>query len=82
MIIYLFIRVGEIPIERDDVLAGILPFFHIYGQVLTLLLTLREGGSVTTTKKFDFPKFLQMIQDEKVSLRGCFNVLNITTAQI
>ena len=57
------------PIDYDDVLGGILPFFHIYGQVLTLLLTLREGASVVTTKKFDFVQFLQMIQDDDVSER-------------
>lgn len=60
-------READVPIEFDDKLGGVLPFFHIYGQVLTLLLTLREGASVVSMKKFDFVKFLQMIQDDDVS---------------
>lgn len=55
-------------VTDDDVLAGVLPFYHLYGQVATLLFGLTNGSSVAVMPHFNFKAFLQMVQDEDVSL--------------
>jgi len=57
---------GIMDVHYEDKLAGVLPFFHIYGQVGTMVFGLMKGCTICTFTKFDFMKFLQTIQDEKV----------------
>ncbi|XP_067949347.1 uncharacterized protein [Watersipora subatra] len=59
---------SDMSVSYDDVLSGILPFFHIYGQVTTLLLGLSVGATTVTMRKFDFVGFLEMIQKENITL--------------
>ena len=35
--------IGHVPINEDDVMAGVLPFFHIYGQTAVMNLGLLYG---------------------------------------
>lgn len=51
----------------DDVLIGILPFFHIYGMTVIANAALRTGGTVVTMPRFDLVQFLELIQDHKVT---------------
>ena len=51
----------------DDVLIGILPFFHIYGMTVIANAALRGGSTVVTMPRFDLEQFLQLIQDHKVT---------------
>lgn len=51
----------------EDTLMGILPFFHIYGQVATLLYGLFAGSNIALMKKFEFPKFLDALEKHRVS---------------
>ena len=53
--------------SEDDVLIGILPFFHIYGMTVIANAALRGGSTVVTMPRFDLEQFLQLIQDHKVT---------------
>jgi len=54
-------------IRPDDVLLGVLPFFHIYGQIVIMNLALHLGSTSITMPRFDLEQFLQVIQDQKVT---------------
>jgi acyl-CoA synthetase (AMP-forming)/AMP-acid ligase II len=56
-----------VPSGPDEVIAGVLPFFHIYGQTVVLNCILREGSTVVTMPRFDFEAFLDMIQRYRVT---------------
>lgn len=58
---------SPIAVTEEDVLAGVLPFYHLYGQVATLLLGLSSGSSIVVMRKYNFKAYLQMVQDEDVS---------------
>lgn len=53
---------------KDAVLLGILPFSHIYGMTVCLLVGLATGSKIVTMAKFDFVKFLDAIQKYKITL--------------
>jgi acyl-CoA synthetase (AMP-forming)/AMP-acid ligase II len=57
-------------VGTDDVVMGVLPFFHCYGQTVILNNTLRQGATVVTMERFDLERFLQLIQDHRVT--ACF----------
>jgi acyl-CoA synthetase (AMP-forming)/AMP-acid ligase II len=52
----------------DDVVLGILPFFHIYGLVVILGGSFREGVKVVSMPRFELEPLLQAMQDHKVSI--------------
>jgi acyl-CoA synthetase (AMP-forming)/AMP-acid ligase II len=52
--------------ERERVVAA-LPFFHIYGLVVIMNLTLYTGGTVVTMPRFELREFLRVIQDYRVA---------------
>ncbi|MFN8111978.1 MAG: AMP-binding protein [Solirubrobacterales bacterium] len=55
-------------IGPDDVLIGVLPFFHIYGQTVIMNLGIRNGATVVTMPRFDLDQFLSLIEEHKVTL--------------
>jgi len=55
-------------VTEDDVLMGVLPFFHIYGMVIILNLGLWYGVTIVTIPRFDLEQFLQVMQDYGVAL--------------
>ena len=55
------------PIEQDDVLIGVLPFFHIYGQTVIMNQGLRSGATIVTMPRFDLDQFLGLIAEHGVS---------------
>ncbi len=55
-------------ITTDDVLIGVLPFFHIYGQTVIMNLGLRNGATVVTMPRFDLDQFLSLIAEHRVTL--------------
>jgi len=55
-------------IESEDVLIGVLPFFHIYGQTVIMNLALRNGAPVVTMPRFDLDQFLGLIEEHRVTL--------------
>ena len=53
--------------ERDTVVA-VLPFFHIYGMVVCMLLPLAQGGTVVTMPRFDLQGFLAILAKYRVTI--------------
>jgi acyl-CoA synthetase (AMP-forming)/AMP-acid ligase II len=51
-----------VPVDSDDVVLGLLPFFHIYGMVVIMLAALHQGATVVTMPRFDLEQFLQFRQ--------------------
>ena len=51
----------------EDTVIGLLPFFHIYGMVVIMNMTLASGATVVTMPRFDLEQFLQILQDYKVT---------------
>jgi acyl-CoA synthetase (AMP-forming)/AMP-acid ligase II len=46
---------------------GMLPFFHIYGQVVLLNFPIYFGGLCVTMPRFDLPEFLRLIQEHRLT---------------
>ena len=55
------------PIAEDDVLIGVLPFFHIYGQTVIMNQGLRAGATIVTMPRFDLEQFLDLIERHGVT---------------
>lgn len=55
------------PIAADDVLIGVLPFFHIYGQTVIMNQGLWRGATIVTMPRFDLEQFLELIERHRVS---------------
>src|SRR5215207_2789580 len=54
-------------IGADDVLVGVLPFFHIYGQAVVLNLGLSQGATIVTMPRFDMTLFLDVLERHRVT---------------
>ena len=54
-------------INPNDVLVGILPFFHIYGMLVIMNASLYHGATIVTMPRFDLEQFLQLIEKYKIS---------------
>jgi acyl-CoA synthetase (AMP-forming)/AMP-acid ligase II len=55
------------PIEPDDTLVGVLPFFHIYGMTVIMNQGLRAGATIVTMPRFDLEQFLGLIAEQGVT---------------
>ncbi|HEX2073443.1 MAG TPA: AMP-binding protein [Geodermatophilus sp.] len=67
---------------EDDVVCGVLPFFHIYGFTIILNSALMSGTTIVTMPRFDLRGFLEVVQQHRVT-RGHFApplVLALATA--
>lgn len=74
-------RVGW-KITSDDVLAAVLPFFHIYGFTIILNSGLLAGATVVTLPRFEPRAYLRALSDHRVT-RAYFAppmVLTLATA--
>lgn len=54
--------------QDGDITIGVLPFFHIYGMALTLLLSLANGSKTVTIPRFDLELFLQIMEKYEVTV--------------
>ena len=52
---------------EEDVIIGVLPFFHIYGMTVIMNIALHRGATVVTMPRFDLGDFLKILQDHKVT---------------
>ncbi|MEZ4698863.1 MAG: AMP-binding protein [Rhodothermales bacterium] len=59
---------AALPVTSDDVLIGILPFYHIYGMTAIMGLALYAGATIVTMPRFEPESFLQNMQDHGVTL--------------
>jgi acyl-CoA synthetase (AMP-forming)/AMP-acid ligase II len=55
-------RIGE-----RDVLVGMLPFFHIYGQTVVVNLGLSQGATIVTMPRFEMGAFLDLLERHRVT---------------
>jgi acyl-CoA synthetase (AMP-forming)/AMP-acid ligase II len=58
---------ASLPIEPDDTLIGVLPFFHIYGMTVIMNQGLRAGATIVTMPRFDLEQFLELIERHGVT---------------
>jgi len=59
------------PVEQlsdEEVLIGILPFYHIYGMVVVMSSAIRAGATIVTMPRFDLEKFLELLQNYSVTM--------------
>ncbi len=56
------------PFRPDDVVVGLLPFFHCYGQSVVMNASLREGATVVTMPRFDLEQYLALSQEHRATL--------------
>ncbi len=54
-------------VPEDGVTLGVLPFFHIYGLVVIMNLSLYVGATVVTMPRFDLQQCLQAIEKYRVT---------------
>ena len=54
-------------IDDGDVLIGLLPFFHIYGQTVVINLGLSQGATIVTMARFDMGGFLDLLERHRVT---------------
>jgi acyl-CoA synthetase (AMP-forming)/AMP-acid ligase II len=58
---------NQAEMKHDDVIIGILPFFHIYGMIVVMSMALRVGATVVSMPRFDLEQFLKILQDYGVT---------------
>lgn len=51
----------------EDRVIGVLPFFHIYGMVVVMNMTLVTGATIVTMPRFDLMQFLELIQKYRIT---------------
>lgn len=54
-------------IGADDVVLGLLPFFHIYGMTVIMAYGLHKGVTIVTMPRFDLEQFLGLIERYRVT---------------
>jgi acyl-CoA synthetase (AMP-forming)/AMP-acid ligase II len=53
--------------NEEDVIIGVLPFFHIYGMTVIMNIAINVGATIVTMPRFDLEEFLTLLQDHKVT---------------
>jgi acyl-CoA synthetase (AMP-forming)/AMP-acid ligase II len=53
--------------NESDTIMGILPFFHIYGMVVIMNMSLAQGATIVTMPRFELEQFLELVQKHKVT---------------
>ena len=56
------------PLGPADVVVGVLPFFHSYGQTVVMNMSLRYGATVVTMPRFDLEQYLALSQEHGATL--------------
>ena len=51
---------GALALREDDIMLGVLPFFHIYGMTVIMNFALHVGATVVTMPRFDLEQCLQI----------------------
>ena len=58
---------GLVPLKRDDIALGVLPFFHIYGMTTAMNAPLLTGASIVLLPRFEVEAVMEAIQKERVT---------------
>jgi acyl-CoA synthetase (AMP-forming)/AMP-acid ligase II len=54
--------------SEQDVILAALPYFHIYGMVVIMMLGLANGATVVSMPRFDFQEFLATVQKYRLTV--------------
>lgn len=55
-------------VQTGDATVAVLPFFHMFGLTVLANVTLAQQGCLVTLPRFDLARFLELIQEHRVSL--------------
>jgi long-chain acyl-CoA synthetase len=66
--VYQVLGPNAAPFIPDDVMLCFLPLYHIYGLTVGLSLTLTLGATLVLMPRFDMPKLLALLQQERVTM--------------
>lgn len=55
-------------VEAGDTTVAVLPFFHMFGLTALANVTLAKQGCVVTMPRFDLARFLEVIEEHRISL--------------
>jgi acyl-CoA synthetase (AMP-forming)/AMP-acid ligase II len=58
---------NSMPVDDEDVLVGLMPFFHIYGQTVVLNLGLAKGSTIVTMQRFDCDALMDLMEEHGVT---------------
>jgi acyl-CoA synthetase (AMP-forming)/AMP-acid ligase II len=58
---------NSMPLDQDDVLVGLMPYFHIYGQTVVLNMGLAKGSTIVNMQRFDLDRLLEIVEEHRVS---------------
>jgi acyl-CoA synthetase (AMP-forming)/AMP-acid ligase II len=58
---------NSMPVGSDDVLLGLMPFFHIYGQTVVLNLGLAKGSTIVTMQRHDLDGMLELVERHRMT---------------
>ena len=58
---------NSMPLTDEDVLVGLMPFFHIYGQTVVLNMGLAKGSTIVTMPRFDLDELLEIVERHGVT---------------
>ena len=53
---------------EGDVVVAVLPFFHIYGMVVIMMLGLAGGATIVSMPRFDLQEFLGIVQKYRATI--------------
>ncbi|XP_066949077.1 uncharacterized protein [Macrobrachium rosenbergii] len=62
------LNIGMAEGSRQEILMGLMPFFHIYGIMVFLISGLRQGAKIVTLPKFDPKTFVSVLKKEKMTV--------------
>jgi acyl-CoA synthetase (AMP-forming)/AMP-acid ligase II len=68
-------------LSDQEVLIGILPFYHIYGMVVIMSGALRAGSTIVTMPRFDLEQFLELLQEHAVTMAYLVPPIVLTLAK-
>lgn len=54
-------------VREQDVLLGVLPFFHIYGMVVIMGGALVQGATIVSLPRFELEQFLTVMQTRRIT---------------
>ncbi len=58
---------NSMPVNEEDTLVGLLPFFHIYGQTVVLNMGLAKGSTIVIMPRFDCDALMDLIEEHGVT---------------
>jgi acyl-CoA synthetase (AMP-forming)/AMP-acid ligase II len=54
--------------SEEDVILGVLPFFHIYGMVIVQMVALAAGASLVVLPRFDLQSMLDLVEKHRITV--------------